>query len=166
MKVILQKKKRCAALLTVKPGKENRALQDIKDLVFPYDPSIQLIKTKYSGLLLLFTDLEKEEILRLLSSVPLPFLIKTTVFDKYALDPKEYNDIVLYVKERLSKFKSDEYVVLIKLNIRGNNNKILALTRTINSILNISHKKENIRKTIVVKIDIIDNFVGLNIDMT
>jgi len=156
-----------AALLIVRAGKEKRALSDIRDLIYPYDPSVQIYRTKYSGLLLLFTNLKRSEISNILTSVPLPFLIKFIVFDKFIYDFESYEELVEYIKKVLTDLKRHKYIITFKVNLRGKSTKALAFIGEIRSCIeSLSNLKNNhlLLKRALIKVEIIDNFIGLVIE--
>ncbi|GEM_PF-6337300 len=58
-------------IIKTKPGRENRALQDIMDAIFTYDMEAEPINPALTGLVLIKTKLSYEEINKILKEYPI-----------------------------------------------------------------------------------------------
>jgi len=68
-------------IIKTKPGRENRALQDIMDAIFTYDMEAEPINPALTGLVLIKTKLSYEEINKILKEYPIRTILsieKTT----------------------------------------------------------------------------------------
>ncbi|MCD6428817.1 MAG: hypothetical protein J7L12_04300, partial [Desulfurococcales archaeon] len=57
-------------VVTVKFGKEDFSARELGDAIFPYDSNVLVVKTKFKGVLLLYTNLSFPELLRVLAVFP------------------------------------------------------------------------------------------------
>ena len=57
-------------VVTVKFGKEDFSARELGDAIFPYDNNVLVVKTRFKGVLLLYTNLSFAELLKVLAVFP------------------------------------------------------------------------------------------------
>lgn len=57
-------------LVTVRTGKDSRGIEEIADALFAYDPRVEVISTKFRGVLLVYTDLSPDDAFKILITTP------------------------------------------------------------------------------------------------
>lgn len=69
------------AVITVEYGKERQAALDIGDTIYPYDETVKVSASRYGGVLLLYSNLTFNEIIKLLRSVCQPHVVRILKVD-------------------------------------------------------------------------------------
>lgn len=70
------------AVITVEYGKEFQAALNIGDTIYSYDESVKVAASRYGGVLLLYSKLTFEEIVKLLRSTHQPYVKRILKVDK------------------------------------------------------------------------------------
>ena len=68
-------------VVTVKFGKEDFSARELGDAIFPYDTSVSVVKTRFKGVLLLYTNLSFAELLRILAAFPPAYVERIVKID-------------------------------------------------------------------------------------
>ena len=68
-------------VVTVKFGKEDFSIREIGDAVFPYDNNVLVAKTKFKGVLVLYTKLNYSDLLKVLSTYPPAYIERIVKVD-------------------------------------------------------------------------------------
>lgn len=94
------------AVLTVEYGKELRASLEVGDALYPHDNLVKVGASKYGGVLLLYSSLTYEEILKILKNTQLTYVRSIVGVDRCC--PESYEELCRCI---------DEYLTLTKLRI-------------------------------------------------
>ncbi len=89
-------------VVTVKYGKENQAIRELGDALFPYDEGVEVRKTRFRGVLKLVTALEFNQLIRLLSSFP-PASVERVVKVSACCDLSEVGEYLIRVLRKLAE---------------------------------------------------------------
>jgi len=63
-------------LVTTSKGKENQAIEEILNILFEYDNSVQGLKTEYDGVILVYTSLNPKEAVKIIRNKPTSVIFK------------------------------------------------------------------------------------------
>ncbi len=89
------------AVLTVEYGKELRASLEIGDILYPYDSTVKVGTSKYGGVLLLYTSLTYEDILKVLKASPTTYIRSIAKVDTCC--PEPFEELIRCVNEYLTQ---------------------------------------------------------------
>ena len=152
------------AMVTVKAGKEGKVARDLMDALFPYDQKVKVSGTDFSGILLLETSLEPDELLKLMERKPIAHLYKVRPFLHYSsFDEEGLRKALLQI---LSRLNVEWKKFLVRVRVRGNKDVkegelAIKLAKSIEEEL---RKKGDLKKPeIIVKVDVIGKHVGVSI---
>lgn len=101
------------ALVTCKTGSEDLCIEEIGNVLYPYDNSISIVKTKYRGLIITYSKLSPVETYKLLSMKEYGFV--KNIIPIIVSIPLEENQLFSVIKEVVK----DSDCVKIKLRVRG-----------------------------------------------
>ncbi len=142
-------------IITCRAGSEEWCLEEIGNTLFPYDPAIKVIKTRYPGLLLVYSSLEVDRAYRIASGSEYGFIVN--------IIPIHYNGKLddEFYKAFLNLVNYGEKIKL-KLRIRGRR----GLSKLVwNRLIDILKKKNSVHdpsSTIHIYVEILDDkvFIG------
>ncbi len=87
------------AVITVKYGKEHQASLDLGDAIYPYDHSVKVSSSIYGGVLLLYSKLDFNEIMKILKTTHQPYISRIIKIDRCC--PETLDELVRCVDEFL-----------------------------------------------------------------
>ena len=106
-------------MVTVKPGREEKCLRDLRDAIFPLDKEVKVEKTEISGVLLIKSTLNFKSLVDLLINKPIRHLMRVIKLEEVS-DIDCYEDLLRKVKIRLPYNRK----VAIKIELRGRSKSI------------------------------------------
>lgn len=127
------------AVLTVEYGKELRASLEVGDALFPYDNIVKVGVSKYGGVLLLYTSLSYEDILKILKSTPTTYVKSIAKVDICC--PETFEELSKCINEYLTQ--TNLKVGTVKIYERGSIKKYSK--KLLDSLRSILDTKSNLK---------------------
>lgn len=93
------------AVVTVKYGKEYQASLDLGDTLYPYDHSVKIGSSIYGGVLLLYSKLDFNEIVKILRATYQPYISRIIKVDRCC--PETLDELVRCIDEFLKSLSID-----------------------------------------------------------
>jgi len=87
-------------VVTVRFGKEDFSARELGDAIFPYDNNVQVVKTRFKGVLLLYTNLSFAELLKVLAVFPPAYVERIVKIDFCCPIDKIYECITEQLTQR------------------------------------------------------------------
>lgn len=145
------------ALITCKVGSEELCAEEIGNVLYPYDNSVSIIKTKYRGLIIAYSKLNPSEAYMLLSKREYGF-VKSIIPIQASLMFER--DQLIYIVKKIAK---DVSCVRIKLRVRGVRGLSQSLWRDIINALREAGLKHDLKCSKCLFIEVVDDnvYVGL-----
>ncbi len=111
-------------MVTVKPGREEKCLGDLKDAIFPLDKEVKVEKTEISGVLLIKSTLNFRSLVDLLINKPIRHLMRVIKLEEVS-DVKYYEDLLRKIRTRLPHNRN----IAIEIELRGRSKSISSKLR-------------------------------------
>ncbi len=139
-------------IVTCKAGNEEWCENEIGNILFPYDPDIKVVRTKYSGLLLVYSyKLDPNKAYRIAKSYEYGFVKNIIPVNYYTRD---MNELLSYIRSSISKVKK----IKLKVRVRGQRNLAKILWSKIIEVLRQLGISHDPGAQYVLDVEVIDEY--------
>ncbi|RLE61743.1 MAG: hypothetical protein DRN53_05175 [Thermoprotei archaeon] len=106
-------------MVTVRPGREEKCLMDLRDAIFPLDREVRVERTEISGVLLIKSTLNFRSLVGLLVNKPIRHLMRVIKLEEVT-NIGCYEDLLRKIRTKLPRDKN----TAIEIELRGKSKSI------------------------------------------
>ena len=136
-------------IITCRAGSEDWCEEEIGNVLFPYDPEVRVVRTKYPGLLIVYSKLDPLRAYTISLSSEYGFverIIPVQVYDKFNIDAL---DKILNIVGYGEKIK-------VKLRVRGRRGLSMIIWKRIIELLKRKNSRHDPGSNICLYVEVID----------
>ncbi|MCD6301359.1 MAG: hypothetical protein J7L82_04735 [Staphylothermus sp.] len=138
-------------IVTCRAGSEDWCEEEIGNVLFPHDPELKVVKTKYPGLLIVYSKLDPLKAYTISLSSEYGFvekIIPVQIHDKFNIDAL---DKILNIVGYGEKLK-------VKLRVRGRRGLSTIIWKKIMDLLKRKNSKHDPSSNICLYVEVIDDY--------
>ncbi|MEM4520002.1 MAG: hypothetical protein QXD94_06160 [Sulfolobales archaeon] len=144
------------AVLTVEYGKELRASLEVGDALYPYDNLVKVGFSNYGGVLVLYSSLTYEDIVKILRNTSLTYVKRIAKVDKCC--PETLGELIICINDYLKQ--NNQKVGKVKIFERGK------IKRYVNELVNGIRDMMDVDSNIKLYVIPIDYRICLSVQET